>query len=136
MTAAVGFQSWVGYVNTKKVDFSADTFTLFLTNSAPDAATDEVLADITEISYANCSSRNLTLDSAGETAGTYTATFDPLTLTATGTVGPFRYLGIYDNTATNDPLLCYYDYGSSLTLNSGDTFTFTPSGATWTDAPA
>lgn len=66
MTAATGFEAWIGYVSTKKVDFSADTFTLFLTNTAPDAAADAVLADITEVSYANCSSRNLVLASRGD----------------------------------------------------------------------
>ena len=63
MTAATGFQSWIGYVNEGAVDWSADTFAIFLTNTAPNAATNTVLADITEVDYTNLSSRTLVLDS-------------------------------------------------------------------------
>jgi hypothetical protein len=38
-------------------------------------------------------------------------------------VGPFRYIYIFNDTVTADPLIGYYDYGTSLTLNNGDTFT-------------
>jgi hypothetical protein len=135
MTTATGFEAWIGYVNSGDVDWATDTFALFLTNTAPNAATNAVLADITEVSYTNLSSRMLVLDAAGEAAGTYTATFDPLVLTASGAVGPFRYVGVYDDTPAGKPLVCFYDYGSSIIMGSGDTLTFTPSAATWTDAP-
>lgn len=45
-----------------------------------------------------------------------------LVLTASGAVGPFQYVYIYDDTATNDELIAYYDYGSAVTMASGDTF--------------
>ena len=44
-------------------------------------------------------------------------------MTASGAVGPFRYVAIYNDTAANDELICWYDYGSAVTLASGDTFT-------------
>ena len=43
-------------------------------------------------------------------------------MTASGAVGPFRYVIVYNDTAANDPLICYFDYGSEVTLASGDTF--------------
>ena len=61
-----------------------------------------------------------------QTSGTFKFTLgtDPV-LTATGACGPFRYAVLYNNTPTSPlkPLIGYWDYGSSVTLNSGETFT-------------
>lgn len=136
MATANRFNSFIEYVNEKAIDWDNDTFIVFLTNSAP-SASNTVLADITQISYTNLSSRTLTITAAGQSAGTYTATCAQLVMTATGAVGPFRYVGVYDDTATGDPLVGWWDYGSSITMGNGDTFTF-GSAATftlWTDAP-
>lgn len=112
-------------------DLDADQFAVALSNTAPGSETtpptgdgDGVLANVTEISYTNLSSRNLTLASSAQASGTYTIDFNDLTLTASGgSVGPFRYVYIYDDTPTSpaDPLVCYFDYGSSITLNDGET---------------
>ena len=104
---------------------STDQFTVALTNSAP-VATNTVLANLTEISYTNCSSRNLTTSTSSQTSGTFTQLFADLVLTASGgTVGPFRYVTIYNNTPTSpaDPLVGWYDYGSSITLADTETLT-------------
>jgi hypothetical protein len=108
----------------------SDQFVIALTNSAP-VATNTVLADITEISYTNCSSRNLTTATATHTTGTYMLDFNDITLTASGgNVGPFRYVVIYDDTVASDPLVCWFDYGSAITLAAGETLdiTFNASG--------
>lgn len=137
MTAGNRFNSWIEYVNEKSVNFETDAFVIALTNSAP-VATNSVLADITEISYANLSSRALTVAAASQTGGTYTVTANQLTLTASGAVATFRYVVMYDSTPAGSPLVQYWDYGSAVTMQSGDTFVI---GATnpftiWTDAPA
>lgn len=114
------FQSWVEYM-VEGANLDSDAFVVGLTNSAP-VATNTVIANLTEISYTNCSSRALTTGTKGQTTGTYTLLFNDLTLTASGgTVGPFRYVFIYDDTIAGDPLVCWYDYGSSITLNAGET---------------
>ena len=95
-----------------------------LTNSAP-IATNSVLADITQITYTNLSSRNITTSSSSQTSGTYKLVLTDLVLTATGAVGPFRYAVIYNDTPTSpaDPLIGWYDYGSSISLANGETLT-------------
>ena len=113
------FNAFVENLAEKKLDLGSDTLKVALTNTAP-TSSNAVLADITEISYTNCSSRTLTVSSSAQSGGTYKLVLADLTLTATGTVGPFRYIVLYDDTATNDELIGYYDYGSSITLNSGE----------------
>src|SRR5690349_5171341 len=102
-----------------------DQFKIALTNSAP-VATNSVLADLTEITYTNLSSRNITTTSSSQTTGTESLVLADLVLTASGgSVGPFRYVVVYDDTPTSpaDPLVCWYDYGSSITLADGETLT-------------
>ncbi len=116
------FNSFVENVAEKVYNLGSDTLKVALTNSAP-VASDTVLANITEISYTNLSSRTLTVSSSSQTSGTYKLVVDDLVLTASGAVGPFRYVVIYDDTATNDELICWFDYGSSISLANTDTFT-------------
>lgn len=66
---------------------------------------------------------NLTTTSYTQTSGTSKLILANLTLTATGTVAPFEYVVLYDTAATNKELIGFYDYGSSVNLGTGDTFT-------------
>jgi hypothetical protein len=117
------FNCFVEDVAEKKHNLASDTLTVALTNSAP-AATNTILTDITEISYTNCSARALTTSSSSQTSGTYKLVIADLVLTASGgTVGPFRYVVVYNDTATNDELISWFDYGSSITLAAGETLT-------------
>jgi len=116
------FNSFIEATQEKLHNMATDQLVVALTNSAP-VATNTQLSDITQIAYTNCSSRNITTSASAQTSGTYKLTLEDLTLTATGTVGAFRYVVIYNDTSTNDLLVGWYDYGSSITLNNGDTFT-------------
>lgn len=115
------------------MDLESDALAIALSNTAPSSETSDpsadsngILGNVTEVSYTYCSSRSVTTTSSSQSSGTYKLVLADLTLTASGgTVGPFRYIYIYDDTVTSpaDPLIGYYDYGSSLTLNDGDSFT-------------
>ena len=123
MAAFTLFECFVEDVAEKVHNLGSDTLTVALTNTAPTAATDDELVDITEIAYANCSARAITTTSSSQTSGVYSLILTDLTLTASGgTVGAFRYAVIYNDTATNDELIGYADYGSSITLQDGETF--------------
>lgn len=126
---------FVEHLAEKVHNFGSDTLALALSNTAPGsestpptgATTACVLANVTQISYTNCSSRALTVSSSAQSSGTYKTVVDDLLLTASGgSVGPFRYVYVYNDTPTSpaDPLIGYYDYGSSITLADGETFLF------------
>lgn len=112
--------AFVADIANKVHNLSSDQLTVALTDSAP-VATNTVIANITQISYTNCSTRNITTSSSTQTLGTYKLILNNLTLTASGTVGPFRYIVIYNSTAGSGNLICWYDYGSEITLNNTDT---------------
>ena len=114
------------------MDLESDQIAVALSNTAPGSESSNPTADgngiignVTQISYSNVSSRNITTTSSSQSSGTYKLVLADLTLTASGTVGPFRYIYIFDDTVTTpaDPIIGYYDYGTSITLNNGDTFT-------------
>lgn len=114
------------------MDLDGDTLIVALSNTDPTSGTDVtadgngILANVSQISYTNLSSRTLANVTSTQTSGTYKLSADDLTLTASGgSVAAFRYIVIYDDTPTSpaDPVIGYYDYGTSLTLNDGDTFT-------------
>lgn len=115
-------------LNKAKHDWSAHTFKALLTNTAP-VATNTVKADLTEITAANgYSAGGMTLDSVtvSETSGTTKTTIADEVLTASGgSIGPFRYVAIYNDTATSpaDALVMWYDYGSAITLADAESFT-------------
>ncbi|MER9623223.1 hypothetical protein NKI98_17575 [Mesorhizobium sp. M0222] len=87
------------------------------------------LSNLTEISYANVSSRAVTTSTSAQTGGTYKLVLTDLVLSATGAVGPFRYVVLYNDTATNKELIGYLDYGSDLSMVNGNSFTIDFDGA-------
>lgn len=131
MATFVKFQSFVEALAEKKHNLGADTLELYLTNTAPSASADAVKADLpTEITYtylaSNPTSRQFTATTSAQTSGTYTLDAADIVLTASGgAVGPFQYVVIFNQTAASDELIGYYDYGSAVTLNNGETFTIT-----------
>lgn len=108
-------------------DWDLHTFKVMLTNTAP-VATNSVKADLTEISAGNGYAAGGTASAitTSRSSGTFKATGVDVVFTASGgAIGPFRYAVLYNDTPTSpaDPLVSWWDYGSSISLNSGETFT-------------
>ena len=119
------FNSFVEALAEKVHNLGSDTLKVMLTNTAP-VAGNSVKADITEISAGNgytAGGATASITSSSQTGGTYKLVLADVTFTATGAVGPFRYAVLYNDTATNKELIGWSDYGSSLTLANGETFT-------------
>lgn len=123
---------------SKVHNLGSDLVKVLLTNTLPTAA-NAVKADLTEISGGNgYTSGGTSVTPSGATStGTYTLTGTMVVWTASGgTIGPFRYVDLYNDTPTSpaDPLIGWWDYGSALTLQIGETFSvkFNGSGTTGT----
>jgi hypothetical protein len=114
---------------SKKVhNLDTDTLNIALTNTAPNVATHNVKADITEIAGGNgYTAGGHDTQNTASRAGAVTSIVgvDVVITAAGGTVGPFRYAVLLNDTPTSpaDPLIGYWDYGSSITLQSGESFT-------------
>lgn len=119
------FQPFVEAVAEKVHNLGSDQLVVALcsTANAP-VNTNGVLGDLTQIAYTNLSSRNLTTSASSQTSGTYKLVITDLVLTASGgAVAAFQYIVIYNDTAASDQLICWFDYGSALTLADGETLT-------------
>lgn len=121
MASFTKFYSFVEALAEKKHNLGSDQLKVALTNVAP-SQSNTVLSDITQIAYTNLSAREITTSSSAQTSGTYKLVLNDLTLTASGAVATFRYVVIYNDTATNDELIGYLDYGSAVTMANLDTF--------------
>ena len=120
------FNSFVEAMAEKVHNLGSDTLKVMLTNSAP-VETNTQKSDLTDISAGNgytAGGTAATISSSAQSSGTYKLVLADVTFTASGgSIGPFRYAALYNDTATNKELIGWWDYGSSITLASGETFT-------------
>lgn len=114
------FNSFTEALAEKVHNLGSDTLEVALTNTAP-VSTNTQLSNITQISYTFLNARTVTVSGSAQTSGVYKLTITDKTLTSTdGSTGPFRYVVLFNQTATNDELIGWYDYGSSITLGDGE----------------
>lgn len=119
---------WVAN-DSNVADLDNDVFMVALSNTAPASETNPpltdtkgILANITQIVYTFLSSRTLARIASSQTAGTYKLDFTDLVLTATGgSVGPFRYIYVYDDTVASPvkPIIGCYDVVTPITIGDG-----------------
>jgi len=126
MAAFNKFDSFVEALAEKVHNLGSDTLKVMLTNTAP-VATNSVKADLTEIAAGNgytAGGNTASVTSSTQTGGLYRLVLgDPATWTASsGSIGPFRYAVLFNDSATNKELIGWWDYGSEVTLADGESF--------------
>lgn len=126
------FNAFIERVFEGEHNLESDTIKVYLSNATPSATNDAVKADLAEITAGNgytAGGATISISASSQTSGTYTAVMSgDVVVSATGTVGPFRYAVVYNDTSVGDSLIGWYDYGSALTLANGETFTLQTNG--------
>lgn len=106
-------------------DFSSDVFKVALLNAAPDAGTDEVFGDLSEIAAGYgypAGGLTITLTTSGQSGGTYYWIIEKPTITPSGgNLGPFKWAAIY-NSSNGNKLCWFYTYEAWLALVNGVPF--------------
>jgi hypothetical protein len=137
MATFTKINDWLEYL-ANDADLNSDTFRLALSNTAPGAESSNptaddngILANVTQISYANysddlTSDRVLEAVTSTQTGGTLTLDFGDIVITASGgAIADFRYIYVYDDTVAGDPLVAVWDHGSTVSLADGSSATLT-----------
>lgn len=126
------FNSFKEAVAEKVHNLGADTLRVMLSNTAPSLSNTQ-RSNITEIAAGNgytAGGATATVTTSAQSGGTYSLALAQVVFTASGgSIGPFRYIVLYNDTATNDELIGFLDYGTSYTLSSGASFTI--AAGTW-----
>ena len=126
MAAFQRFYCFTTDLTNAKHDFSAHTFKVMFSLAAP-VATNTIKGNLTEIAAGNGYTAGgiAVAVTKSNAAGVEKITFsgDPQWTASGGAIAPFRYATIYNDTQTNDPLVGFYDYGSTVNLNVGESFT-------------
>jgi hypothetical protein len=122
------FNQFVEDLAKKVHNLNSDVLKVALTNTAP-AAGNAIFSDITEITAQNgyaAGGATASFSSGAQSSGTYKLVLNDVTFTASGgSFGPFRYVVLYNATPTSPlkPLIGYYDYGTGITVTTGNSFT-------------
>lgn len=126
MAAYNKFNAFVADLCTKVHNLASDALKVMLSNTAPLAA-NAVKADITEIAAGNgytAGGNAVTITTASQAGGTFTLAGNQVVWTCvTAAMAALRYAVLYNSTPVAGNLVAWWDYGSSITLQVGETFT-------------
>lgn len=119
------FEDFVEAMGLKEHDLNGDALKVYLSNATPSAADDADKGDLAEIANEHGYVAPVDIQNAySESGGVGTLTAVDVEITASGgTVGPFRYAVVFNDGHASDGLVCWWDYGESITLQDGEKFT-------------
>lgn len=125
MAAYNKFQDFVEQLGLGKFNLNTDTLKVYLSNEQP-LVGDTIKTDIADITEENgypAGGSDIT-NVWSEAAGTGTLAGTDVVFTGNGgNFGPFQFAVIYDDTDANDRLVCWWDYGSAITIHDTETLT-------------
>jgi hypothetical protein len=111
-------------LHVNALNASTDVLKVYLSNTTPSVSTHTAYAAASGGGFEEIAAGN-GYTAGGEDAGNdatlsggiITVTGVDVTITAaSGTIGPFRYVGLYNSTAAGNKLIGVWDYGSEITL--------------------
>lgn len=132
MAAFVKFECFSEDLAKKVHNLHTDQVNAFLSNAAPNVATHTAYDGVTgatgpaEIANGNgyTTLGADTTNTVSRSGATSSVLGVDIVWTATGAVGPFRYVVLFNNTSAGKQLIGYWDYGASgVTLANTETFT-------------
>jgi hypothetical protein len=120
------FDCFVADCAHKVHNLGSDALYVMLSNVIP-LASNTVKANITQIAAGNgyaTDGNPATLVSSAQSSGLYKLILNDPTLWTAGpaAMALFQYAVLYNFTAAAGPLIGWWNYGSAITLNIGDTF--------------
>ena len=128
MATFTKYEHFVEALVNEEVDVfgTTDTFKAAIHTDAPTVATDDELADLTQITGTGYTAGGEDIqNNSTRSGGTVTMTAVDVVWTAGAAdwSASARYVSIHDDTSTTDILMCSFDYGSTFALGNGETFT-------------
>jgi len=128
MVAFTKYHTFIDEVSKAGHNLQTAVYKAALTNTAPTPLTDTAWSTGTYPAPAaaagyTAGGNTLTTSSASTTSYVFKLVLADSVFTASaGSIGPFRYVILYNSSASNK-VVGYYDYGSSITLADTETFT-------------
>jgi len=121
------FESFVEKLAEKEHNLGSDTLKIYLSNATPSASADLIKTDLAEITNQNgyTAPATITVTGSSQAGGVYSLTqsADVSWTASGGSFGPFQYVVMYNDTHASDALIGWWDYGSAISVNTGETFT-------------
>jgi hypothetical protein len=119
------FNQFVKDLIDGKHNFSSNTFKVFLTNTQPTASM-TAKASMTELSAGSgyTAGGNTITITTSVASGVAKVSASNTTFTAAGgTIGPFQFAVLYNDTTAGDPPIAWWDYGAAITLADTEALT-------------
>ena len=127
MAAYVKYEPFVEGLMDKLFDLfgTTDTLKVAIASDAPVVATDDEMADVTQVTGTGYTALGEDIQNDATRTGA-TVTMTAVDVVWTGGAGGFtagRYIVMHDDTSITDRLIAYWDYASNFTVAVGETFT-------------